>query len=130
MSATHRLGWRDWADGVSEAIKHALYALDHTWVDAKDPLKRAIEYTVSMAYATKRETVGDRTYGLMAPIIWNIDAALAIQMVLDDGPRDIAPGVDDRHVMTSAIPALLRHALISLDEYTSAMARHDKGHSR
>ena len=130
MSEIYRPGWRDWAGGVSEAIKHALYALDHTWVDAKDPLKRAIEYTVSMAYATKRETVGDRTYGLMAPIIWNIDAALAIQMVLDDGPRDIAPDMDDRHAMTSAIPALLRHALVLLDEYASAMDRHDKEHSR
>ena len=130
MSATYRLGWRDWADGVPEAIEHALYALDHTRVDAKDPLKRAIEYTTKMAHATKRETVGDRTYGLIAPIIWNIDAALAIQKVLDDGPRDIAPDVDDRHAMTSAIPALLRHALILLNEYTSAMARHDKECSR
>lgn len=130
MSETYRLGWRDWADGVSEAIKHALYALNHTRVDAKDPLKHAIEYTVSMAHATKRETVGDRTYGLIAQIIWNIDAALAIQMTLDDGYRDIAPDVDDRHAMTSVVPALLRHALALLDEYASAMDRHDKECSR
>ncbi|MEH1524375.1 hypothetical protein V7F72_07310 [Cutibacterium avidum] len=24
MSATHHLGWRDWADGVSEAIDYAI----------------------------------------------------------------------------------------------------------
>ena len=130
MSATYHLGWRDWADGVSEAIDYALYSVDNTRVDAKEPLKRALEYATKMAYATAIEGAHDRTYRLVTLSIWSIDAALTLQMILDDGPRDIAPDMDDRHVMTSAIPALLRHALISLDEYASAMARHDKEHSR
>ena len=136
MSATHHLGWRDWADGVFEAIDYALYSVDNTMVDAKEPLKRALEYATKMAYATAIKGAHDRTYRLPTPnILGNDDScsgenALTPQMILNDEPRNIAPDMDDRHVMTSAIPALLRHALISLDEYTSAMARHDKGHSR
>ena len=130
MSATHHLGWRDWADGVSEAIDYALYSVDNTRVDAKEPLKRALEYATEMAYATAFKGAHDRAYGLVTSIIWSIDAALTLQIILNDGPRDIAPDMDDRHVMTSAIPALLRHALVLLDEYASAMAGHDKGHSR
>lgn len=130
MSATHHLGWRDWADGVSEAIDYAFYSVDNTRVDAKEPLKRALEYATEMAYATAIEGAHDRTYRLVTSIIWSIDAALTLQIILNDGPRDIAPDMDDRHAMTSAIPALLRHALALLDEYTSAMARHDKEHSQ
>ena len=130
MSATHHLGWRDWADGVFEAIDYAFYSVDNTRVDAKEPLKRALEYAIEMAYATAIEGAHDRTYRLVTSIIWSIDAALTLQMILNDGPRDIVTDMDDRHVITSAISALLRHALALLDEYTSAMARHDKEHSR
>lgn len=131
MSATHHLGWRDWADGVSEAIDYAIADIDQSQArHAKEPLKCALECATGMAYATAAEGAHDRTRRLVTSIIWSIDAALTLQKVLNDGPRDIAPDMDDRHAMTSAIPALLRHALISLDEYTSAMARHDKGHSR
>lgn len=131
MSATHHPGWRDWADGVSEAIEYALADIDQSQArHAKESLKCALECATEMAYATAFKGAHDRAYRLVTSIIWSIDAALTLQIILNDGPRDIAPDMDDRHAMTSAIPALLRHALALLDECANAMARHDKEHSR
>lgn len=132
MSATHHPGWRDWADGVSEAIEYALADIDQSQASSGTEIsfEYALDYALDRAYATTGESFDGRTYRFATLIFWSLEAASTLQMVLNYGPRDIVTDMDDRHAITSAISALLRHALISLDEYTSAMARHDKEHSR
>lgn len=124
MRATYHLGWRDWVSNLCDAIDHALDAIDQssTRGDTAFPIECALDH----ARATTREVVDPRTHRLASTVVYAVEAALILQGILDNGPLDATLKAQERHKIAPAIPALLRYARALLDEYASAMDRHEE----
>ncbi|MSS45315.1 hypothetical protein FYJ43_04485 [Cutibacterium sp. WCA-380-WT-3A] len=124
MRATYHLDWRDWVSNLCDAIDHALDDIDQS--SARGEAAFPIEYAFDCSHATAREVVDPRTDDLESTVVYAVEAALTLQEILDNGPDDATSKAQERHKIASAIPALLRYARALLDEYASAMDRHEE----